>query len=188
MLGAYGAAGAVLADAILDKRFALAGRAPALQVGLVLFTEIPEGGEHRVRRGLAEAAQTSLRDLWRELFELLQMLAGGLAGAEQLQQFEHPFGANAAEGAFAARLVLRELEEIPRDIHHASGVIEHDHAAGTHDGANFTQGFVVHWRIGQARRYAAAGGPAHLYRFKRAPWRGAAPTPLHALPARGVPG
>ena len=47
------------------------------------------------------------------------MLAAGFAGAEEIEQFEHPLRADAAEGAFAARLVLRELEEIPRNIDHA---------------------------------------------------------------------
>ena len=47
MLGAEGAAGAGGGDVILDKRGALAGRAAALQVGLVFVAEITQGREHR---------------------------------------------------------------------------------------------------------------------------------------------
>src|ERR1039458_9273478 len=85
MLRADGAAGAVLPHAIFDERRALARRAPALQMRLILVPEIPQGRQHRVRRSLAEAAQTALGDLGRQLFELLKMLAASFAGAEQVE-------------------------------------------------------------------------------------------------------
>ena len=45
----------------LIKRRALAGRAAALQVGLVFVAEIAQRGEHRVGRRLAQAAQAARR-------------------------------------------------------------------------------------------------------------------------------
>src|ERR1039458_5602610 len=107
MLGADGAAGAVLLHAVLDEGCALAGRAPALQMRLILVAEIPQRGQHRIRRGLAEAAQTALSDLGGQLLEFLKMPAAGFAGAEEIEQFEHPLRADATEGAFAAGQIGR---------------------------------------------------------------------------------
>ena len=60
VLGAEGAAGAVVAHAILDERLALAGRTAALQVRFIFVAEIAQRGQHRVGRGLAKAAQAAL--------------------------------------------------------------------------------------------------------------------------------
>src|ERR1039458_5381380 len=105
MLGADGAAGAVLPDVISDQRLTRARWAPAFEMRLILFTEVAQRGQHRVWCGLAEAAQTALGHLRSQLLEFLQMRALGFAGAEEFEQFEHPLCADAAEGAFAARLV-----------------------------------------------------------------------------------
>ena len=93
------------------------------------------------------------------------MRALRLARAKFVKYIQHPLGADAAEGAFAARLVLGELEKIARDVHHARRIIQHDHPARTHDGAGLAQRFVIHRRVHQASRHAAARRPANLHRL-----------------------
>ena len=159
MLGAEGAAGAVGGDLILDERGALARRAAALQVGLVFVAEVAQGREHRVGGRFAQAAEAAGADLAGQLFEFVQVRALRLARAKLVQNIQHPLGADAAEGAFAARLVLRELEEIARDIHHAGGVIQHHHPARTHDRADVAQRFVIHRRVRQAAGTQPPDGP-----------------------------
>ena len=98
-------AGAVVADTVFDERGAFAGRAMALQVRLVLVAEIAQSGQHRVRGGLAEAAEAALGHLGRQPLQFLKVLAAGFAGAKAVEQFEHPLGANAAKRAFAHLLI-----------------------------------------------------------------------------------
>jgi hypothetical protein len=129
MLGAEGAAGAVVADAVFDEGGAFASRAAALQMRFVFVAEIPQRGEHRVRGGFAETAEAAGAYLMSKVFKFSHVLPLAFAGAEPLQEVQHAPGADAAEGAFAARLVLSKLKEIARNIDHAGGVIEHDQAA-----------------------------------------------------------
>ncbi len=91
------------------------------------------------------------------------------ARADAIQDVEHPPRADAAERALAARLVLREAEEVAGDVDHAVRVVQHDQAAGAHDRADLGQGLVVDGRVGQLGGHAAAGGPPICTALKRRP-------------------
>ena len=62
LLGAERAADALVGDAVGDQGLALARRAAARQVGLVLGAEVAERREHRVGRGAAQAADAAGAD------------------------------------------------------------------------------------------------------------------------------
>ncbi len=121
----------------------------------------------RIGRGLAEPAQAAAADVVGQRRERLQVVGPAVALAEPVEDLQHPLGADAAERALAARLGLREAQEEARDVHHAVAIVEHDQAAGAHDGARRRQRVVVHRRVGQARRDAAAGRPADLHGLER---------------------
>ena len=79
----------------------------------------------------------------RQVLELVEVRRLALAGAQPVEDVQHPPRADPAERALAARLVLRELEEVAGDIDHAVGLVEHDQAAGAHDGPGLGQRLVV---------------------------------------------
>src|ERR1043166_1156442 len=126
MLRANRAADAVFAHAILNQSATFSGWAAALKVRLVFVPEIFERGEHGIRGGLAESAEAGRADLASESLEFGQIRFLALAGAQAIEDIQHPPGADAAKGAFPARLVLGELQKVTRDIYHACAVVEHD--------------------------------------------------------------
>ncbi len=70
-------------------------------------------------------------------------LGGAVAFGDGVEDAERFVEAHAAWDALAAGLRVRELDEVAGDIDHAVVFVEHDHAAGAHDGADLRQGFVV---------------------------------------------
>ena len=107
--------------------------------------------------------QRLVRQSPREFFETLDSPLRPSPVAEAMEDFEHPLRADAAEGALATGLVLRELQEEARHVHHARGIVHHDQAAGTHHRAELRQLLVVNARIEQRRGNAAAGWAADLH-------------------------
>jgi len=132
------------------------GASLLMDVGLVLVPEVAQGGEHRVGRGLAQPAEAGGLDHPGEMLQLLQIVAFALAGAEPLQDVQHAAGADAAGGALAAGLVLRELQEIAGDIDHAVVFVQHDQTAAAHDRANPGQRVIVDRRVCQFSRHTTA--------------------------------
>ena len=72
-------------------------------------------------------------------------------------------GAGAAGHALAAGFIPAEGHEEGGDAHHVGVVVHHHHAAGTHDRAQLLQALVIHRRVEQGGRHAAAGGTAGLH-------------------------
>ena len=71
------------------------------------------------------------------------IVEGGLAGGDPFEDLEHAGGANPAGHALAATLFGGELEEELGEVHHAGGVVHHDHAAGAHHGAGGEQALEI---------------------------------------------
>src|SRR5262249_8034828 len=111
---------------ISDQGVAFAGGAAPLQVRFVLVTEITQGCQDRVRRGFSQPTETALSNLPCQLFQLVQMMPLRFSSTEALQNIDHPFGSDPAEGAFAGGLVLSELEEVTSDVYHAVRIVQHD--------------------------------------------------------------
>ena len=120
----------------------------------------------------------------REPLQFFEVFPLRSARAEAFQNVEHPPGADAAEGALAARLLLRELEKIAGHVHHARCIIQYYQPAGTHDRAHAAERFVIDARVRQPRRDAAARGAADLHRLERAPLGHAAADLLDDLAQR----
>ena len=168
LLGAERAADAIVGDAIVDQRLAPSRRAAAGKVLFVFVAKIAERGEHRVGGRSPQAADASRLDRQGQLLQLFQVARLALAGADAVEDVEHPPGADAAERTLAARLVLGEAEEVAGDIDHAVAVVQHHQAAGAHDRADLGQGFVVDGRVGQFGGNAAAGRAADLHGLEAA--------------------
>ncbi len=162
LLGAQRAADASVGDPVVDERDALAGRAPALQMGLVFLPEITQRGQHGVGRGLAQPADAAGADGVGEILQRREVVRPAAALADAIQDIQHAAGAHAAQRAFAARLVLSEAEEIAGDIDHAVGIVQNHQTARPHDGARRREGLVVHRRIEERDGDASAGRPADL--------------------------
>ena len=75
-------------------------------------------------------------------------------------------GADPAEGAFAARLLLGEIQKIARDVDHAAVFVHHHHSAGAHHRAGPGQGVEIHRRIEKIGGQAASRRPADLHRLE----------------------
>ena len=146
------------------ERLAFAGRADlAEHVVFVLLAEIAQGGEDRVRGGLAEAAEGAELDGFCGLLEEVERIFRGAAFDDVVKQREHLLRAFAARHALAAGFVLRELHEEPRDADHA-GLLVHDHeSAGTDHRARALQGVEIEREVEEVGDQAAAGRAADLH-------------------------
>ena len=116
-----------------------------------------------------------------QLFQLFQITFLPLTGAQPVEDFQHPLGADPAKGTLAAGFRLGKRHEIAGNIHHAIGFIQHHHAAGSHDGAGRFQRFKIDRRIGQFCRNASPGGTADLNGFQFFAVADPAPDLLHNL-------
>ena len=91
----------------------------------VFIAEMPDGGQHRVRRRLPQAAQRGILDLVAEIDQPLDVTFFAFAFADAVEDLQHALGAHAARHALAARLVLDKVQEVARHVDHA-GVLVHD--------------------------------------------------------------
>jgi hypothetical protein len=117
-------------NAELNQAFALAGRTlPVENMGLVLIPKITQGSQNRIGGPLAQPAQRSLAYLIGQFFQVVDIFRPAFTIADPLDNVQHTPGANPALHAFAAGLLLGEIEEIAGHIHHTSIFIDHYHPA-----------------------------------------------------------
>jgi hypothetical protein len=104
----------------------------------VFVAEVPDGGQHRVGRGLAESAKRRVLDHLAQFDEAVDVIHLAMAFADAVARIsQHSLGPHAAGHAFAARFFLDELQEEAGHVHHAGVLVHHDQAARTHDRAEF---------------------------------------------------
>ena len=119
--------------------------------------------QHRVRRGLAEAAEAGVAH---DVAQRSSSLSRSSSSPSPRQIFSSRLSiclrADAAGRAFAAGFVAAEFEEEPRDVHHAGIFVHDDQTAGTHDGAELLERFVFDRRVEMLRGDDAAGRAAGL--------------------------
>ena len=140
----------------------------------VFVAEVADGREHRVGRGLAQAAERRVLDHLAQVDEPLDVGLLAAAFADPVQDLEHPLRAYAARHALAARFFLHKFQEETGDVDHAAILVHHDQAAGAHDRAEFRERLVVQGHVQVVLGNAAAGGPAHLRGLELLARRGAA--------------
>ena len=148
------------------ERQVLAHAGPAAlgqDVVLELVAVVPQAGEHRVGRALAQAAERHVTDHAAELVEGQEIAVGGRALREAVQDAQRLVEAHTAWHALAAGLGARELDEVARHVDHAVVFVHDDHAAGAHDRAQLRERLVVDRRVEHLGRDAAAGGAARLH-------------------------
>ena len=156
-------AGQALEHGRVDQRRADA-RAAVLVADVldVFLAEVADGGEHRVRGGLAQAAERRVLDHFAQVDQPLDVALFAPALADAVEDFQHPLGADAAGHALAARFLLDELEEEAGDVDHAAILVHDDQAAGAHDRAELGERLVVERHVEVLLGDAAAGGAADL--------------------------
>src|SRR5579864_8252094 len=71
----------------------------------------------------------------------------------------------ATRDALAAGFRVGELDKVAGNVDHAVVFVHHDHAPGTHDGAELCEVLVVDRRVEHVVRDASAGRAARLNRF-----------------------
>ena len=157
-------------------------------VRFVLVVEVPQGRQHRVGSGLAESAQGARTDSFSQLRQRVHVFRVPASRADSLQDLKHPFRADPAEGALSARLVLGEVQEKPRDVHHAGGIVHDHHPPRTHDRAGGGDLLVVDGRASQGGGDALHRWTPHLDRLERPPRDGAAADPVDDLVDGGAHG
>jgi len=89
---------ALWGDHIADQRRALAGGTAFLQVRLV-FSRSTSGWWPRDSVRSCQSAQAALADLDDQMLQFRQVPPVRPAGAQQIEDFQHPLRADAAEGA-----------------------------------------------------------------------------------------
>ena len=94
---------------------------------------VAEELDHAARkpgRGVAERTEGAPIDAVPDVEKQVDVGGLGLAGFEAVEEVRHPEGTFAAGRALAAAFVLEELHVAPGGVHHAGGVVHHDHRAG----------------------------------------------------------
>ena len=80
-------------------------------VGLILLPEIPNGGQDRVGRGLAQATQRTILDADAQLFQQLDVPLLSFPFADSVEDLHHAGGANPAGDALAAGFPGGKVQE-----------------------------------------------------------------------------
>ena len=75
-------------------------------MGLILISEIFEGGENRIGRCRAQGAERGIHKVFSQLFECVQVLFLPFSGAYAIQNLEHAPDSFAAGHAFSAGFPL----------------------------------------------------------------------------------
>ena len=73
-----------------------------------------------------------------ESLERIDRFEGGFSVDDEVHEIEHLLCALAAEDAFTARFILRELHEEASDLYHACLLVHDDEAARSDRGADFS--------------------------------------------------
>jgi hypothetical protein len=133
-----------------------------LDMRYVLVPEVAQGGEDGIWGRLAQAAERAGLDRLGDLLKGRQVLDPALAMDNAAQDLMKLLCAFTAERAFPARLVHREAQEEPGNIHHARLIVHHHHAAGTHDGPGLGHAFVGDGQIVERSGQAASGWSSRL--------------------------
>ena len=169
-LGALAAADALLGvDDVAHQLLADAGAALLVDHVLhVLVPEVVEGGEDRVGRGLAEAAEGAVLDDGGQVAQGVEVVHGAGAVGDLLKQLAEALVADTAGGALAAALFAGELEVELGDGGHAAGLVHDDHTAGTHHRAGSHEALVIDGGVEVLGSEAAAGGAAGLHSLELA--------------------
>ena len=121
-----------------------------------------QGGEHRVRRRLAQSAERIFFQIIAELFQTVDVLQGAVAAGDLIEDFQQAARTNAARGTLSTGFIHGEFQEELRDVHHTGGVVHDNQAAGTHHGADGDQVVVIDRHIHLGGRDTAAGRAAGL--------------------------
>src|SRR5207245_6421287 len=109
-------------------------------VVFVLLAEVADGGVDHPAGRVSETAQApAVLQPVRDADQRIELDLRALPGQDALVSAHRPVAADAAWRALATRLVGVELEQPVRGLHHAVGVVHHDHAGRTAPGTRCRQ-------------------------------------------------
>ena len=134
--------------------------AAAVEVRDELVAELVDVARDRHRGGVAERAEATCRGCGRRRSSSRSSSRSvAVAGLELARGSHHPARALAARRALPARLVLVELVDAERELHHAAALVEHDHAAEPKPCSSCAERVVVEPHVdlvGGQRRHATS--------------------------------
>ena len=145
----------------------------------VFVAEEMQGGEHRIRSCLSQAAERVGLNVIAQLFQLIDILHCGLSLSNLCEDFQHTFRADTAGRTLSAGLLHRKFQEEFGDVYHTVVFIEDNQAAGAHHRADGDQVVIVDGDIKMLCRDTAAGRPAGLCRLELLAARDPAADLLH---------
>ena len=162
------AAGAAVGQDAVDDEIAADGRpaAPVDDVLDELVAEVLQRRQHGVGRRLAQPAQRAGLDHPGEALEALEVGELAATGADGVEDADQVPGAHAAGHALAARLGLREAQEVARGVDDAGVAVEDDEPARAHDRARRREVLVLDRRVQELLAQAAARRAAGLHRLE----------------------
>ncbi len=154
----------VFLDTVRNQIPAHQGTATLLvDVFLVFLPEVPDRGNNWIWDGLPQTAYGTCFDCLCQLQKHLDITGSPFSPGNVRKYVEHLLCSQLAQGALATGLVLGKIEEVASHIYHAGIFIHHQHPPGSHDGAGFRQGLVVHREIQKALRDATPRGATGLH-------------------------
>src|SRR3972149_3018287 len=135
-------------------------------MGLIFIAEILNRAKHRIGGRSSQGAKRSILDALGKLVEHLYIAFFAVAPTYPSENLVHYPNTFTTGGAFPARFVFEELEEVPGYIDHA-GIFIHDYqAAGPHDRTDFGELLIINRKTQTRSRDAAAGRPTCLNSFE----------------------
>ena len=135
-------------------------------MGFIFIPEIAQRGQHRVRGGLSQTAQGRVLHDIGPPFQGWDVILLAFSVADAGQHFQHFLGSHPAGSTLAAGFLHAEFHEESCHVHHAFVVIHDDHAAGTNDGPQPHDRFIIHRCVQVLSRDASAGRATQLNGFK----------------------
>jgi hypothetical protein len=162
------AACALFLDYTVDDQVSANGRwtAPLYDMRKKLFTEILQGGEDRVRGGLAEAAERRPFYCPCQLLELSYIRHFPFALADPLEDIDQMPCAHSARNTLATGFGLGKAQEIFGGIHNAGVSINYNKAARPHYRTRSREVFIINRRIEELFSQTTPGRTSCLDRLE----------------------
>ena len=129
---------------------------PGAYAGLTVFVadvfciflpEVADCRENRVRGGLPQPAEGGVFNLLAQFDQAFNIAFLTVTFGDTGENFEHPFGSDAAGSTLSAGLFLHEFEKVAGYVDHTGVVVHYNQSAGAHDGTEFAQRIVIQRNI-----------------------------------------
>ncbi|MBA7686500.1 hypothetical protein ES703_94949 [subsurface metagenome] len=95
-------------------------------MGYILLSKMPDSGQNRIRRGLAQSAERGVLDHIAQVYEFFDIPLFSPAFTDPCKDLQHALRAYPARGAFAAGFILYKIDKESSHIDHTRIFIHDD--------------------------------------------------------------